>query len=75
MCRLNKSVIYIEFILGGSNGREFAYNAEDSGLTLESGRPPEEGIGYPLQYSCLENSEEPGGLQSIALQSQIQLSK
>ena len=34
------------------------------------GRSPGEGIGNPLQYSCLENSwtEEPGGLQSMWLQ-------
>ena len=34
------------------------------------GGSPEEGNGYPLQYSCLENpwTEEPGGLQSIESQ-------
>ena len=33
------------------------------------GRPPGEGNGYPLQYSCLGNSmaEETGGLQSLGL--------
>ena len=31
-------------------------NAGDSGLIPESGRSPGEGNGYPLQYSCLENS-------------------
>ena len=29
--------------------------------------PLEQGNGYPLQYSCLENSMEPGGLQSKGL--------
>ena len=47
-CKLNKSVIYIEFILGGSNVKEFACNAGDPGLILGSGRHPGEGIGYPL---------------------------
>ena len=32
--------------------------------------PPEEGMANPLQYSCLEiqQTEEPGGLQSMELQ-------
>ena len=48
----------------GSDGKESACNARDLGLILGSGRSPGEGNGYPLQYSCLENSmmEEPGGL-------------
>ena len=47
-----------------------AGNARDVGLILGSGRPPGEGKGYPLRYSCLENlwTEEPGGLQSMGLQ-------
>ena len=46
---------------------ESAYNAGDPGLIPETGRSPGEGNGYPLQYSCLENSieEKLGGLQSI----------
>ena len=46
------------------------------GLIPESGRSPGEGNGNPLQYSCLGNSMDrgPGGLQSMELQSQIQLS-
>ena len=45
-------------------------DARDAGSILGSGRFPGEGNGYPLQYSCLENSmtEEPGGLQSLGLQ-------
>ena len=42
--------------LGGSNGKEFTYNAGDPGSTPGSGRSPGEGNGNPLQYSCLENS-------------------
>ena len=41
---------------GGSDGKEFAYNVEDMGLIPGLRRSPGEGNGYPLQYSCLENS-------------------
>ena len=41
---------------GGSDGKESACNAGDQGLIPGSGRSPGEGNGYPLQYSCLENS-------------------
>ena len=41
---------------GGSEGKESVCNARDSGSTPESGRSPGEENGYPLQYSCLENS-------------------
>ena len=34
-----------------SVGKEFAWNSGDPSLILGSGRSPEEGIGYPLQYS------------------------
>ena len=51
---------------GGSDGRESAYNAGDLGSTLGLGRFPGEGNGYPLHYSCLENSiEEPDRLKSM----------
>ena len=51
---------------GGSESKESACNAGDPDLIPESGRSSGEGNGYPLQYSCLENStdrEEPGRLQ------------
>ena len=35
-------------------------NAGDLGLISGPGRSPGEGIGYPLQYSCLENSTDRG---------------
>ena len=38
------------------SGKESACNAGDSGSIPGSGRSPEEGHVYPLQYSCLENS-------------------
>ena len=56
---------------GGSDSKQSACNAGDLGSIPGLGRFPEEGTGKPLQYSCLENSmeEEPGGLQSMGLQS------
>ena len=41
---------------GGSDGKESACNAGDWGLIPGLGRSPEEGNGYPLQYSSLESS-------------------
>ena len=43
---------------GGSDGRGSACNAGDSGLIPGLRRYPGEGHGYPLQYSCLEESLE-----------------
>ena len=37
--------------LGGSNGKESAWNAGDPSMIPGSGRSAGEGIGYPLQYS------------------------
>ena len=48
--------IYIHGFPCGSAGKESACNAGDPGSIPGSGRSPEEGIGYPLQYSGLENS-------------------
>ena len=45
---------------GGSEGKASAYNAGDLDLTPGSGRCPGEENGYPLQYSCLENSMDRG---------------
>ena len=42
--------------LGGSDGKESVWNAEDLGSIPEWGRSPGEGNDYPLQYSRLENS-------------------
>ena len=49
---------------GGSEGEESACNAGDLGLIPESGRFPGEGNGFPLQYSCLENSMDTGAWQA-----------
>ena len=40
----------------GLDGKESACNAGDLGSFPGSGKSPEERNGYPLQYSCLENS-------------------
>ena len=44
----------------GSDGKESACNAGDSGLIPELGRSPGEGNGNPFQYSCLENPMDGG---------------
>ena len=41
---------------GSSAGKESACNAGDPDSIPGLRRSPEEGIGYPLQYSGLENS-------------------
>ena len=44
---------------GGASGKESACQCrrcKDTGLIPGSGRSPGKGSGYPLQYSCLENS-------------------
>ena len=45
---------------GGADGKESACSAGDLGLILGLGRPPGEGNGNLLQYSCLENSMDRG---------------
>ena len=48
------------YFLGGSDGKESACTLGDLGSMLGLGKSPEEGNGYPLQYSCLENSMDRG---------------
>ena len=48
----------------GSDGKESVCSAEDPGLIPGSGRSPGKGKGYPLQYSCLENSMDRGAMGS-----------
>ena len=45
---------------GGSDGKEFTHNAGHLGLIPGLGSYPEEGNGYPLQHSHLENSTDTG---------------
>ena len=52
---------------GGSNGKESACNAGDLNLIPGLGRAPGEGNGYPLQYSCLENSMDRGAWLGYSL--------
>ena len=59
-------LVYLQLdasILGfpdGSDGKESTCNAGDPGSIPGSGRSPGERNGYPLQYSCLENSMDRG---------------
>ena len=53
---------------GDSLGKESACRAGDLGSTTGLGRFPGEGNSYPLQYSCLENSVDRGGQQSMGSQ-------
>ena len=48
--------------VGGSEVKASACNVVDLGSIPGSGRPPGEGNGKPLQYSCLEN---PHGQRSL----------
>ena len=50
---------------GGSDGKESPCNEGDLGLVPRS-RSLGEGNGYPLQYSCLENSMDRGAWQATA---------
>ena len=62
---------------GGSDGKEYACNAEDPGLIPGLGRSPGGGHGNPLQYSCLENPHGQRNLGAIVhgvTKSQTQLS-
>ena len=50
---------------GGSDSKESAHNAVDLGSLPGSGRPPGEGNGNPLQYSCLDNPMDRGAWRAI----------
>ena len=49
---------------GDSAGKESTCNARDLGWIPELARSPGEGIGYPPQYTCLENSMDRGSWQA-----------
>ena len=57
---------------GGTMVKNLPASAGDIGSIPGLGRFLGEGNGYPLQYSCwgIPWTEEPGGLQSMGLQSQ-----
>ena len=44
------------FCMSGSDNKKSACNVGDLGLIPESGRSPGEGVGNPLQYSCLKQT-------------------
>ena len=50
---------------GDSDGKESTYNTGDTVSIPGSGRFPGERNGYPLQYSCLENSMDRGAWRTI----------
>ena len=52
--------LIVQLVLHSSLGKESACNAGGPGSIPGTGRSPGEGNGYPLQYSCLENSTERG---------------
>jgi len=45
--------------------KESACNVRDQGLTPGLGRSSGEENGYPLQYSCLENSKDRGAWKAM----------
>ena len=49
-----------------SDGKKSACNSGDLDSIPGSGRFPEEGNGYPLQYSCLKNPMDRGAWQTTA---------
>ena len=50
-----------------SDGKESTCNAGDWDSIPGLGRFPGKGNGYPLQYSCLENSMDRGAWQGIVM--------
>ena len=61
---LERQVLLFEPVSGGSDDKESACNAGDLGSVPGLGRSPGEENGYPLQYSCLENSMDRGAWQA-----------
>ena len=57
---INLFTQHVRGLPGGSDGIECACNAGDLALVPGLGRSVGEGNGYPLQYSCLENSVDRG---------------
>ena len=56
----------IKVFSGGSGGKESSCQAGDMGSIPGLGRSLGEGNGYPLQYSCLENSMDRGAWRTMA---------
>ena len=62
--------IYIFSFPGDSDSEESACQANDMSLIPGSGRSLRKQNGYPLQYSCLENSVDRGAWQALVHGSQ-----
>ena len=63
---------------GCPESKESPTMQEETGFGLWLGRSPGEGNGYPLQYSCLENSMDRGARRATihgVAKSQTQLSE
>ena len=58
LSRIIKYIYSLVGFLGGLDSKESACNAEDLGSIPRMGRSPEEGNGYPIQYSGLDKSME-----------------
>ena len=56
----NSYLLSVYHIPGGSVVKNPPTNAEDTCSIPGLGRPPGEGNGYPLQYSCLGNPMDRG---------------
>ena len=52
--------VLLQSFCGSSDSKESACNAGELGSIPGSGRSPEEGNSFPLQYSCLENPVDRG---------------
>ena len=59
---INLETSFLTGFPGGSDSKDSACNAGDPGLIHGLGSSPGEKNGYPLQYSCLENSMDRGAL-------------
>ena len=55
-----------ECFSGGSDGKESTRNTGNPDTISGSEKSPREGIGYPLQYSCLENPKDRGAWWATA---------
>ena len=63
LCKLNAQITF--GFPDGSDGKASAYNAGDPGPIPGLGRPPGEGNGNPLQYSCLGNPMDRGASHGL----------
>ena len=79
LCRLSLAALYEQLggscleveLMGASLVAQMVKNPSANAGDLDSipgsGRSPGEGNGYPLQYSCLENSMDRGAWQAMGM--------